>query len=247
MAISPVYPVILQNGTVADANQVMADFYQIQNDVNANAAHNGANSDITSLNGLTTPLPISEGGTGASTAPQALINLGVIAAIDAIITVPIGGVVMWTAATPPTNFLECNGQALSRVTFGNLFSVMGTTFGAGDGSTTFNIPDLRGFFVRGWANSSTEDAGRVFGSNQVNAVGPHTHPVIDPGHDHSVDFAAITFAGGGTPARNPGISGPTFSTNPAVTNLTIGTSSGSGTSTESRPDNVALMYVVRYQ
>lgn len=76
MAISPIYPVILQNGTIADATQVMADFYQIQNDVNANAAHNGANSDITSLAGLTTPLPISEGGTGGSTQATALANLG---------------------------------------------------------------------------------------------------------------------------------------------------------------------------
>lgn len=76
MTISPSYPDLLQNGTPADATQVMADFYQIQNDVNANAAHNGANSDITSLTGLTTPLSIAQGGTGGSSAGAALIALG---------------------------------------------------------------------------------------------------------------------------------------------------------------------------
>jgi len=76
MTISPAYPDILQNGTAADATQVMADFYQIQNDVNANAAANGANSDITSLTGLTTPLGVSYGGTGGSSAAAALTALG---------------------------------------------------------------------------------------------------------------------------------------------------------------------------
>lgn len=66
MTISSAYPDILTNGTPADATQVMADFYQIQNDVNANAAHNGANSDITSLTGLTTPLGTAYGGTGGT-------------------------------------------------------------------------------------------------------------------------------------------------------------------------------------
>lgn len=76
MAISSAYPFNLQNGLTADATQVMANFLQIQNDVNANAAQNGANSDITSLTGLSTPLSVSQGGTGAQTAGQALTNLG---------------------------------------------------------------------------------------------------------------------------------------------------------------------------
>ena len=67
MSISPSLPYTLTNGTLADATQVMADFTQIQSDVNSNAAHNGANSDITSLTGLTTPLGVAYGGTGATT------------------------------------------------------------------------------------------------------------------------------------------------------------------------------------
>lgn len=60
------YPYTLTNGQVADANQVMANFNSVRNCVTSNAAANGANSDITSLTGLTTPLSVAQGGTGAS-------------------------------------------------------------------------------------------------------------------------------------------------------------------------------------
>lgn len=76
MTISSSYPDILQNGTIADATQVMADFYQIQNDVNANAAHNGANSDITSILGLTTALSTSQGGTGQTSLAAFMAAIG---------------------------------------------------------------------------------------------------------------------------------------------------------------------------
>jgi hypothetical protein len=62
--IIPALPYTLTNGTTADANQVMADLNDIVSGVNTNAAHNGPNSDITSLTGLTTPLSIGQGGTG---------------------------------------------------------------------------------------------------------------------------------------------------------------------------------------
>jgi microcystin-dependent protein len=57
---------------------------------------------------------------------------------------PVGAVTMWVAADAPTGWTLCQGQAISRTTFGSLFTVIGTTYGAGDGSTTFNLPDLRG-------------------------------------------------------------------------------------------------------
>lgn len=68
MTIISTLPYTLTNGSTADATQVMADFNQIVNNVNANAAANGANSDITSLTGLSTPLSISQGGSGTTTA-----------------------------------------------------------------------------------------------------------------------------------------------------------------------------------
>lgn len=62
---------------------------------------------------------------------------------------PTGTVVPHASSTVPDGFLACDGTAVSRTTYANLFTVIGTTFGAGDGSTTFNTPDLRGIFVRG--------------------------------------------------------------------------------------------------
>jgi hypothetical protein len=74
--IIPALPYTLTNGTTADANQVMADLNDIVSGVNTNAAHNGPNSDITSLTGLTTPLSTAQGGT----------NVGVVGAINSLFT-----------------------------------------------------------------------------------------------------------------------------------------------------------------
>ncbi len=77
------------------------------------------------------------------------------------------GCVMWYAKrTPPVGWLECDGSAVSRTTYANLFAVIGTTYGAGNGSTTFNLPDLRGEFVRGWDHGRGADSGREFGGSQ---------------------------------------------------------------------------------
>lgn len=81
--------------TVIDPTQVNADFAQIVNSTNTNAAHNGANSDITSLSGLTTPLSVAQGGTGSATAPGALTSLGAVAkagdTMSGALTIAAGG------------------------------------------------------------------------------------------------------------------------------------------------------------
>ncbi len=85
--------------------------------------------------------------------------------------VPTGSILFFAATTPPAAFFECTGAAISRTTYAALFSVIGTAFGSGDGSTTFNIPDLRGEFVRGWSNGRAGvDWGRVFGSAQASSM-----------------------------------------------------------------------------
>lgn len=119
------------------------------------AAVSGANNDITSLSGLTTPLSVAQGGTGQNSLTG--------------IATPTGAIVYWAnvTATPPSGWLECAGAAVSRSTYAALFAVIGTRFGAGDGSTTFNLPDLRGEFVRGYDHGRGVDAGRALGSAQA--------------------------------------------------------------------------------
>jgi microcystin-dependent protein len=110
---------------------------------------------------------------------------------------PAGAIQLFAMNTVPTGWLECNGSAVSRTTYANLFAAIGETYGAGNGTTTFNLPDLRGQFVRGWDNGRGVDPGRAVGSQQnsanqahthsATATNPaHTHGVTDPGHGHGV-------------------------------------------------------------
>lgn len=88
---------------------------------------------------------------------------------------PVGAMIFWPAATLPTGWLKRNGAAISRTTYSALFAIIGTTYGVGDGSTTFNLPDDRGLFLRGLDESRGYDTGRVLGSEQSDLLKDHTH------------------------------------------------------------------------
>lgn len=89
-----------------------------------------------------------------------------------------GMVLAYAKNTAPTGWLKANGAAVSRTTYAALFANIGTTFGVGDGSTTFNLPDLRGLMVRGWDDGRGVDVSRVFGSEQAQAVDLGSGPTI---------------------------------------------------------------------
>lgn len=82
----------------------------------------------------------------------------------------VGEIAAFARSSAPAGWVKCNGAALSRITYANLFSIIGTSFGAGDGSTTFNVPDLRGEFIRGWDDGRGADSGRTFGSWQKGSI-----------------------------------------------------------------------------
>ena len=84
--------------------------------------------------------------------------------------VPSGAVMYFAGQTAPAGWLKANGAAVSRTAYAALFAAIGTTYGAGDGSTTFNLPDLRGEFMRGWDDGRGIDHGRAFGSAQGDAI-----------------------------------------------------------------------------
>ncbi|MDX1070531.1 tail fiber protein [Sinorhizobium medicae] len=108
---------------------------------------------------------------------------------------PAGTVIFYAKSTAPTGYLKANGAAVSRTTYADLFAVIGTTFGTGDGSTTFNLPDLRGEFVRGWDDARGADSGRVFGSAQADEIQSHLHTVNPPSTATSSDTHAHTYSG----------------------------------------------------
>lgn len=112
------------------------------------------------------------------------------------IGIPVGTIMPYAGSSTPSGFLLCNGAAVSRSTYKALFDVIGTTYGTGDGSTTFNVPDLRQRFPLGLAASGT---GSTLGGNggtidhvhtgpshqhSISSDGAHTH--TGPAHTHSI-------------------------------------------------------------
>lgn len=153
-----------------------------------------------------------------------------IAATLAAQPVPAGSVFNFAASTAPTGYLECSGAAVSRTTYAALFAVTSTTFGVGDGSTTFNLPNLRGEFVRGWDNGRGVDASRAFGSAQSDEFESHRHA-----------WTGTVFASGdgsdGYITVGSDVTPPTQSGAGSLMDLTG--------STETRPRNIALLYCIK--
>jgi len=115
----------------------------------------------------------------ASSALHAVPKQQLDAAISAISAVPSGSVTAFAGSSVPAGWLECDGSAVSRTTYAALFAAVGTTYGVGDGSTTFNLPQLRGEFIRGWDNGRGIDSGRARGSAQLDAFQGHEHRFYD--------------------------------------------------------------------
>ena len=117
---------------------------------------------------------VSPAFTGTPTAPTASAgtNTTQIATTAFVTTavatgIPSGMVMHFANSTAPSGWLECDGAAVSRTTYAALFSAIGTVYGAGNGSTTFNVPDLRGEFIRGWDHGRGVDSSRAIGSSQL--------------------------------------------------------------------------------
>ena len=86
---------------------------------------------------------------------------------------PAGAIMYFAMVAVPKGWLECNGEEVSRQDYEKLFNTLGTVFGEGDGETTFNLPDLRGEFIRGFDNYRGIDAEREFGSWQKGTLQPY--------------------------------------------------------------------------
>jgi microcystin-dependent protein len=170
-----------------------------------------------------TARPVVAGGTGATTAAGALVNLG----IDGNL-VPSGAVMHFAMNTAPTGWLKANGAAVSRTTYAALFAAIGTTYGAGNGSTTFNLPDLRGEFLRGWDDGRGVDSGRGFGTAQGDDFKAHSHTTIG-------FYTAGTTV---SPGENWSSSDPTQNKSSRRTEDEGGT--------ETRPRNIALLACIKF-
>ena len=126
--------------------------------------------------------------------------------------IPTATIVPWSSASVPTGFLECNGQAVSRSTYSALFAIVGTTYGAGDGSSTFLVPDLQDNVAVGKSNNKA--LGSAAGANTVastgNVGGSTANATLSTAQlaSHSHNVSAVNPSGPGGSIRAQG-SGPT--------------------------------------
>lgn len=185
-----------------------------------------------------------------------------------------GMIAAFAANVIPTGWLKCNGAAVSRTTYANLFARIGTIYGAGDGSTTFNLPDLRGETIRGWDDARGVDSGRAIGSWQDGQNVSHTHTGTTSSNSHTHTWSGTTSSAGAhthtTPMNKSAVgvgSASIYGTVSGTTN--IGTSSSgdhahtiSGTTSsnahshtlttdsqggsEVRVRNIAMLYCIKY-
>lgn len=162
---------------------------------------------------------------------------------------PRGAITAFGAATPPDGWLICDGSAISRTTYAKLFAVIGTNFGAGNGSESFNLPDLRGRFLRGWDNGVGRDPDSSSrtemnpGGNVGDLVGSVQNDAFQS-HRHSLTFTSMLNMGAaGSQDRNPG--DRTIQTN-AVGNPTTGSGGTIRVSTETRPQNANIIFIIKY-
>lgn len=165
---------------------------------------------------------------GALSGLLTTVKTSVVAAINELHAntgVPAGTVIYYAAATPPAGYLKCDGSAVSRTAYSALFAVIGTTYGAGDGSTTFQLPDLRAEFLRGYDDGRGIDTDRVFGSSQEGtkfALGSGIYPQYESGGDEYYSDETTS------PLSDP----PGFD--------------GTYTSIRVRPRNVAMLACIKY-
>lgn len=132
--------------------------------------------------------------------------------------------IIWEpSTTPPAGYLKANGAVISRTAYAWLFSRIDTTFGAGDGSTTFAVPDLRGEFLRGLDDGRGVDSGRGIGSAQTDLIKSHAHI--------STDLVFNGTGGGGWAAG-------------AYSMFTASSQAFGGI--ETRPRNIAGLYCIAY-
>jgi len=182
-----------------------------------------------------------------------LIEFATYEVMNMAIVNPVGAIQMWLTDTIPDKWLKLVGQEISRTTYAELFALWGTTFGAGDGSTTFVLPDFRSLHPKG--AGGVISLGAIAGSSVVTLttgqLPAHSHGVTDPGHVHRERVgnganAFILAAGGGA---NPTVANGTTTntvannTGSATTGITID-NTGSGNPISTAQPSIGVHYIV---
>jgi microcystin-dependent protein len=165
----------------------------------------------------------------------------------AVVRAPLlGAVIAYAGTSAPTGWLFCFGQNVSRTTYAALFAVIGTTYGAGDGSTTFGMPDLRGRVPFGKDNMGGSAASRltgavtggITGSGLGNAGGEQAHQITDP------EMASESFVQGGVRINNSGATNLSTAAGSNNGAITLSWSFGGNATHNTVPPGIVLNYMI---
>jgi hypothetical protein len=208
----------------SDLNKIISTATQTELDLKANLVS-------PALTGIPTAPTAAAGTNTTQIATTAFVAGAVIGAV------PVSTIIAIADGVVPTGFLECNGATISRSTYSALFSKISTLYGAGDGSTTFKIPDLRGEFIRGFDNGRGVDSDRRLGTQQeydwkgfyMMNTGQNTY---NYSHNEVYHGKSTT-----------GYNGNTFVGYWAAPSAALGTK---WDTSEIRPRNIAMMYCIKY-
>ena len=208
---------------------------------NLTVAGNLAVTGTTTLTGIPTAPTASAGTNTTQIATTAFVTTA------AGTVVPSGSLLMWPTATAPSGYLLCNGAAVSRTTYAALFAVVGTTFGVGDTTTTFNLPDYRDRMPIG--AGTTYSANSQGGSaNAIVVSHTHTATVTDPGHLHAFNYGAYdwTVTGGASTITANRSGGPAGATASASTGISVSNSTtGSSGTNANLPPYLGIYFIIK--
>ena len=216
--------------------------------VNGNLSVTG-NETVTGTLGVTGATSLTTGSiSGVMTAPTAAAGTNTTQIATTAFALasgaPTGGLIMWGTGTAPSGWLLCNGAAVNRTTYAALFAVISTTFGSGDGSTTFNLPNYTNRMPYGTTVGST-------GGSADAVVVSHTHTatsaVDDPGHTHIQQ--GRLYGGGGNPGGDWNGYGdygnPTFSNTTGITVTTTNASTGVSGTNANLPPYLGINFIIK--
>ena len=164
---------------------------------------------------------------------------------------PVGTVSMFAGATAPAGYLLCDGAAVSRTTYADLFAVIGTTYGVGDGATTFNLPNVNDRNVVGPGSRAVGATGGAETHTLTTAEMPsHSHTINDPGHDHVLDIdAPDNYDFSAVNGQHPGADGLTLVntvlTRSSTTGITVN-NTGGGNAHNIMDPYLIMNFIIKY-
>ena len=187
--------------------------------------------------------PTASSGTSTTQVATTAFAMGAAALVS-----PSGEIKMWPTASAPTGFLLCNGANVSRTIYSALFAVIGTDFGAGDGSTTFTLPNFKNRFPVG-AGDLYSVAGTGGSKDAVNISHTHTATVTDPGYTHTLPRTNTVNTGGSYgigPGDNSVVVANDRNTGSNTTGITVANSTeGESGTNKNLPPYLGVYFIIK--